>query len=63
MILIFTLDLIPWIQIMILKHAPRASFVDPILSLIKSVLDLYLSNSDLFSLRSSTLQSLITLLL
>jgi hypothetical protein len=32
------LGLNSWIQIMILKHASEASFVDPFLSLIKSIL-------------------------
>jgi hypothetical protein len=32
------LGLNSWIQIMILKHAPQASFVDPFLSHIKSIL-------------------------
>jgi hypothetical protein len=57
------LELNSWIQIMILKHALRASFVDPFLSLITNPFwysyntSFYLSNSDLYSLRFGMLLS------
>ena len=54
------LGLIFWIQLMILNLDLQASFVDPFLSLIKSILiqlsnHFYLSKSDVFPLRFSTL--------